>query len=375
MRNVGKGIQKKDAMSLVTGKPVYTDDLAPKDCLVVKVLHSPHAFAKIKSINTTIAKRIPGIEAVFTYEDVPKARFTMAGQSYPELSPYDRYILEDVVRYVGDDVAIVAGVDEDCVDRALKAIKIDYEVLEPVLDFTKALDYCTQGMKGKVLKLNIDDFGYLNDCYVSCRFKKSMEQQMAHQSKFRLSHMSEADYLIDLNDDSFQKAIQDSDYAQVYNGVVGSIALNKGVYLYGNPGVGKSYLLKGVSNYYAKNGKSVSFVQVPLLIQELKQFMTDNEYRQNLLGHLRFSDVLILDDIGAESITQWTRDEILLPVLDQRMNNNLKTYFTSNYSLEELEQQYRACSKMNGNVASLRILERIRTLSNPISLMGKSRRS
>lgn len=239
----------------------------------------------------------------------------------------------------------------------------------------KGLDYCTQGMKGKVLKLNVDDFGYLNDCYVSCRFKKSMEQQMAHQSKFRLSHMSEADYLIDLNDDSFQKAIQDSDYAQVYNGVVGSIALNKGVYLYGNPGVGKSYLLKGVSNYYAKNGKSVSFVQVPLLIQELKQFMTDNEYRQNLLGHLRFSDVLILDDIGAESITQWTRDEILLPVLDQRMNNNLKTYFTSNYSLEELEQQYRACSKMNGNVASLRILERIRTLSNPISLMGKSRRS
>ncbi len=239
----------------------------------------------------------------------------------------------------------------------------------------KGLDYCTQSIKGKVLKLNIDDFGYLNNCFVSCRFKKSVEQKMAHQSKFRFSHMSEADYLIDLNDDSFQKAILNSDYAQVYNGVVGSIALNKGVYLYGNPGVGKSYLLKGVSNYYARNGKSVSFVQVPLLIQELKQFMTDNEYRQNILGHLKFSEILILDDIGAESITQWTRDEILLPVLDQRMNRNLKTYFTSNYSLEELEQQYRLASKANGNVASLRILERIRTLSNPIGLMGKSRRS
>lgn len=239
----------------------------------------------------------------------------------------------------------------------------------------KGLDYCTQSIKGKVLKLNIDDFGYLNDCFVSCRYKKSAEQKMAHQAKFRLSHMSEADYLIDLNDDSFQEAIRNSDYAQVYNSVVGSIALNKGVYLYGNPGVGKSYLLKGVSNYYAKNGKSVSFVQVPLLIQELKQFMTDNEYRQNILGHLKFSEVLILDDIGAESITQWTRDEILLPVLDQRMNRKLKTYFTSNYSLEELEQQYRIASKMNGNVASLRILERIRTLSNPIGLTGKSRRS
>ena len=239
----------------------------------------------------------------------------------------------------------------------------------------KGLDYCTQSIKGKVLKLNIDDFGYLNDCFVSCRYKKREEQKMAHQAKFRFSHMSEADYLIDLNDDSFQGAIRNSDYAQVYNSVVGSIALNKGVYLYGNPGVGKSYLLKGVSNYYAKNGKSVSFVQVPLLIQELKQFMTDNEYRQNILGHLKFSEVLILDDIGAESITQWTRDEILLPVLDQRMNRKLKTYFTSNYSLEELEQQYRIASKMNGNIASLRILERIRTLSNPIGLTGKSRRS
>ena len=66
---------------------------------------------------------------MYTYEDVPTSRFTLAGQSYPEPSPYDRRILENVVRYVGDEVAIVAGANEDCVDRALKAIKVDYEVL------------------------------------------------------------------------------------------------------------------------------------------------------------------------------------------------------------------------------------------------------
>ncbi len=140
MNSVGKGVIKKDAMALVTGQPVYCDDLAPKDCLIVKLLRSPHAYAKIKSINTSIAKRIPGIEAVYTYEDVPTSRFTLAGQSYPEPSPYDRRILENVVRYVGDEVAIVAGVNEDCVDRALKAIKVDYEVLEPLLDFEKSID-------------------------------------------------------------------------------------------------------------------------------------------------------------------------------------------------------------------------------------------
>ena len=140
MNSVGKGVIKKDAMALVTGQPVYCDDLAPKDCLIVKLLRSPHAYAKIKSINTSIAKRIPGIEAVYTYEDVPTSRFTLAGQSYPEPSPYDRRILENVVRYVGDEVAIVAGANEDCVDRALKAIKVDYEVLEPLLDFEKSID-------------------------------------------------------------------------------------------------------------------------------------------------------------------------------------------------------------------------------------------
>lgn len=140
MNSVGKGVIKKDAMALVTGQPVYCDDLAPKDCLVVKLLRSPHAYAKIRSIDTSIAKRIPGIEAVYTYEDVPTSRFTLAGQSYPEPSPYDRRILENIVRYVGDEVAIVAGANEDCVDRALKAIKVDYEVLEPLLDFEKSID-------------------------------------------------------------------------------------------------------------------------------------------------------------------------------------------------------------------------------------------
>ena len=140
MNSVGKGVIKKDARALVTGQPVYCDDLAPKDCLIVKLLRSPHAYAKIKSIDTSIAKRIPGIEAVYTYEDVPTSRFTLAGQSYPEPSPYDRRILENVVRYVGDEVAIVAGANEDCVDRALKAIKVDYEVLEPLLDFEKSID-------------------------------------------------------------------------------------------------------------------------------------------------------------------------------------------------------------------------------------------
>ena len=140
LKYVNQPIMKSDAMSLVTGKPVYLDDVAPKDCLIVKVLRSPHANAIIENINTTIASKVPGIEAIFTYQDVSQKRFTMAGQTYPEPSPYDRLILDKHVRYVGDPVAIVAGENEQAVDKALKLIKVQYQVLEPLLDFRKSKD-------------------------------------------------------------------------------------------------------------------------------------------------------------------------------------------------------------------------------------------
>lgn len=140
MNIVGKGIGKIDGLAIATGKPVYTDDLAAKDALVVKILRSPHAHAKIKNIDTSRAMLIDGVECVFTYKDVPNTRFTLAGQSYPEPSPYDRLILEDTVRYVGDEVAIVAAVDEKTAVKAMRMIKVEYEVLEPVLDFEKAME-------------------------------------------------------------------------------------------------------------------------------------------------------------------------------------------------------------------------------------------
>lgn len=77
--------------------------------------------------------KVPGIECVLTHEDCPDKRFTMAGQTYPEPSPYDRRILDDRVRFVGDAVAVIAGVSEKAVAKAMKLVKVDYEVLEPVL--------------------------------------------------------------------------------------------------------------------------------------------------------------------------------------------------------------------------------------------------
>ena len=137
---VGKSIPKKDSNQLLLGKPVFTDDITPQDCLIVKLLRSPHAHAIVEEVKIDIAMKVPGMVAIYTWEDVPQERFAIAGQTFPEPSPYDRLILDRRVRSVGDPVAIVVGETERAVDKALNMIKVKYQVLEPVLDFHKAID-------------------------------------------------------------------------------------------------------------------------------------------------------------------------------------------------------------------------------------------
>ncbi len=139
-KTVGQPLRKKDAMALLLGKPAYLDDVTPRDCLVVKVLRSPYAHALIEEIDASVALKVPGMVAVYTYRDVPQKRFTMAGQTAPEPSPYDRLILDKRVRFVGDAVAILAGESEAAVNKAIKLVKVRYQVLEPVLDMHTAKD-------------------------------------------------------------------------------------------------------------------------------------------------------------------------------------------------------------------------------------------
>ena len=142
MKTVNQPMRKKDAMQLVTGQPVYMDDVIPQDCLIVKLLRSPHANAIVQEIDTSRALLVPGIEAIYTWKDVDQQgrRYTQAGQTSPEPSPYDRLVIDRHVRFAGDVVAILAGKDEKCVDKAMKLIKVRYEVLPAVLDYHTALD-------------------------------------------------------------------------------------------------------------------------------------------------------------------------------------------------------------------------------------------
>ena len=137
---INQPVRKKDSMQLLLGKPVYVEDIAPKDALAVKLLRSPHANAIVEEINVSVAKKVPGVVDIYTWEDVPKQRFAIAGQTYPEPSPYDRLILDRHVRFVGDVVAIIAAENEKAALKAMKLIKVNYKILEPVLDFHQAKD-------------------------------------------------------------------------------------------------------------------------------------------------------------------------------------------------------------------------------------------
>ena len=109
-----------------------------KDVLTVKLLRSPHAFAKIKSIDVSKARKVGRSSRYIYLHGCSKLQIFNGGESYPEASPHDQLILEDIVRYVGDEVAIIAAEDENrAAFKAMKLIKVEYEKWEPILDATK----------------------------------------------------------------------------------------------------------------------------------------------------------------------------------------------------------------------------------------------
>jgi len=136
---VGRNVRKVDGVKLVTGGAAFTDDVQIPGMLHGKILPSPHAHARIRRIDTRKAKALAGVHAVLTYKDVPRVPHTTAGQAWPEPSPYDTYMLDSKVRFVGDRVAAVAAESRAIAERALRLIEVEYEILPAVLDMEQAM--------------------------------------------------------------------------------------------------------------------------------------------------------------------------------------------------------------------------------------------
>jgi probable selenate reductase molybdenum-binding subunit len=136
---IGKKTDKIDAMALATGQPLFVDDLQLPDTLQIKILYSPYAHAIIEDIDTSEAEKYPGVKMVLTYKNTPHIIHTTAGQGWPEPSPYDTYMFDKKMRFVGDRVAAVAAETEEQAAEALKLIKVKYKVLPAVFDSEEAI--------------------------------------------------------------------------------------------------------------------------------------------------------------------------------------------------------------------------------------------
>ena len=136
---MGHSPAKVDAVKLARGRPAFTDDIELRGMLHAKLLTSPHAHARIRRIDASRARSLPGVHAVLTYQDVRRVVYTTAGQSHPEPSPHDCYSLDATVRFVGDRVAAVAAESPAIAEQALGLIDVEYEVLPAVLDMEQAM--------------------------------------------------------------------------------------------------------------------------------------------------------------------------------------------------------------------------------------------
>lgn len=236
----------------------------------------------------------------------------------------------------------------------------------------KGLDECKFN-QGRYFELKLND-GFLEQVYSKCNYFKEEETKNEYLKNYVLYHGSEDMKLrtfkmVDLCKEDKQDVID------ICNQLIRSENESKGIFLSGKPGIGKTFFMNCVGNLYVKKGYQVAFVNSPTLMSDLKNNFNVNGYTEEVLSKLKRCDVLILDDIGGESISAWSRDEILMPLLNERMEKKLKTYFTSNYNFERLEEHFSIDSRGHvDKIKANRLMERIKAVSNEKTIKGVNRR-
>lgn len=240
-----------------------------------------------------------------------------------------------------------------------------------ICNLCDGLNYCKQGHVGRYFDLKYD--GVFSRVLVSCVYKIKDDKNREHLSNYYVNDLSESMKFIDFENIKIDN--EDSRYLQVLSKVLDCLeSKTYGLFIYGSIGSGKTYLAACACNKLAKEGYKVSFVNLPLFSSRIKTMLENNEYQKEV-DKLIESDFLVIDDIGAESVTSWFRDEILFTIINERMENKKWTWFTSNEDFTSLKSHFEINNRnVKEKVKAERIMSRIKTLSKPLKLLGKDRR-
>ncbi|KAF0227478.1 MAG: primosomal protein [Erysipelotrichaceae bacterium] len=241
-------------------------------------------------------------------------------------------------------------------------------------DNCPGLHACKQKETGHFLDLEFE--GILQTVFKPCMYQSAQNIKTAHEKQYLIRDGGKEVLVAEFSD------LLNADFDATYAESIAKIASwieqpsEKGFYLYGNSGVGKTYLASAVLNIYAKQGLNVALVHVPSLAIKVKQSFDTPDVIDYTMAMIKKARVVVFDDIGAESLSGWFRDEILLPLLNYRMEHQKITWFTSNLKIDGLRAHFRFNQKGDDEALKAnRLMERIESLASPLLVGGNNRRN
>ena len=229
------------------------------------------------------------------------------------------------------------------------------------------LVYCKNRLEGHVFYPEKDKY-QIKFSYAPCKYQKEMLQKQQNRSTREKEILNASFAEIDITDKKRVKVIK---WLKNFYDNYDKNEPAKGLYLHGNFGCGKTYLVSALFNELSKKRISTEIVYYPELLRDIK---SDFDNFADRIEYLEEVDLLLIDDIGAEKVTEWSRDEILGTILQKRMNNYKTTFFTSNLNMEELEQHLRINSYSDDEIKARRIIERVKQLTEDLELISENKR-
>lgn len=260
-----------------------------------------------------------------------------------------------------------------------EVIKNPYKVqrwldsLQPCIG-CKGLEFCKQEDKGHVMNLRCDVFLQLTKA--PCKFMMKKLKEEEHLQYYVYSDLPKTLTNVTFRSINLDEELEKGNtlYVSTYNELQEMCSNEESAYIYGPFGTGKTYLAACACNYFARKKEKVAFVHWPSFVTKMPAYISSGECDQ-IVERLKHVHFLVIDEIGGEAVTQWNRDQLLLPVLNARYEANLPTWFTSNCDYKGLEEHFKVSGKfIEDSMKSQRIMERIRVMTKSKTLTGKDRR-